>query len=163
MPLPARRLKPRRTRQPDYSGAAMPAYGKPARTPQPLKAKRDKPRRRMDGASRGTDLGQAHMARVRKLGCCVANQDCSAAGTVEAHHLTGLAYRGAGQKASDFETIPLCRNHHQDGGKGVALHAGEETWEGEYGTQAYWLEVTRRKLRLFFGDWCPLTGVRVRG
>jgi hypothetical protein len=160
-----KRAKPRRTKQPDFSAGApaQAQYGTPIRPRAALKAKRDKPRRRLDGASRGEADGKAHMRRVERLGCCVRNSDCSAAATVTAHHLTGLAYRGGSQKASDFETIPLCLNHHTAGGPGIAFHAGEETWEAEYGTQEWHLEQTRAKLRIAFRDWCPLTGKRVRG
>jgi hypothetical protein len=51
-----------------------------------------------------------HLARVRALGCCI----CS--GSASAHHIrTG---QGMGQKASDYETIPLCHYHHQ-GSEGI--------------------------------------------
>jgi hypothetical protein len=106
-------------------------------------------------------LGKAHMGRVAKLSCCILNKDCN--GRVEVHHLIGLEHKGTAQRADDFHTIPLCHAHHNGGQHGIALHAGVETWETEYGTQEYHLACTRTKLRMVFRDWCPLTGVRVRG
>jgi len=82
-----------------------------------------------------------HYARVAKLRCCI----CRAA--AEVHHLTGLTHRGAARKAHYTETIPLCPPHHRTGGYGVALHAGEEEWEKVFGTQEFWLEHTRTRLK----------------
>lgn len=43
---------------------------------------------------------------------------------------------GMAQRASDWLVIPLCPDHHQNGGYGVALHAGQTTFEQNYGTEA---------------------------
>jgi len=48
------------------------------------------------------------------------------------HHLTG---GGMGRKMPDSHTIPLCVLHHTAGGHGIALHAGQRTWEANYGKQ----------------------------
>jgi hypothetical protein len=48
-----------------------------------------------------------------------------------------------GQRASHFETIPLCADHHQHGGHGVAIHAGKKTWEERFGTELELLEKVR--------------------
>lgn len=109
----------------------------------------------------GTPEGIAHMARVASLGCRVANQDCD--GKCDAHHLFGLRYKGGSQKASDFQTIGLCANHHtgtKGDPEGVAIHANRELWESLYGTQEFHLEVTQIMLQLAFPDWCHLTGKR---
>lgn len=53
-------------------------------------------------------------------------------GRLEIHHKTGC---GLGKKASDLLTMPLCRAHHQSGGRGVAIHAGIQLFEEKFGTQ----------------------------
>ena len=84
---------------------------------------------------------QLHLAAVASLGCCICRRPA------QAHHLRGLeSGTGTGLKASDFETIPLCPDHHTDGGPGIAYHAAPETWEDKYGTQLYHLEETRKRL-----------------
>lgn len=107
----------------------------------------------------GSPQGIAHMARVASFGCVVANKDCM--GRCEAHHLIGLDYRGKGQKASDFETIPLCTNHHtgyKGKPEGIAIHANPELWESRYNTQEFYLEQTRIMLQMVYPDWCHMTG-----
>ena len=60
--------------------------------------------------------------------CCICSMF-----PVTVHHIrTGM---GMGQKASGFKTIPLCPDHHQNGGHGVALHAGQKTWEAKFGRE----------------------------
>lgn len=102
------------------------------------------------------------MARVASLGCVVANKDCM--GRCEAHHLCGLKYKGGSQKASDFQTIPLCTNHHTGyKGKpdGVAIHRTDlEVWEKRYNTQEFYLEQTRYMLQMVYPDWDHMTGER---
>lgn len=80
--------------------------------------------------------------------CCVADKHCSPGLLRDAHHITGIEHRGKSQKADDLKTIPLCKNHHQDGGLGVAIHAGVQTWEAKYGTQEDHVEATLLKLRM---------------
>jgi hypothetical protein len=46
--------------------------------------------------------------------------------------LTGA---GMALKASNYDTIPLCASHHRTGGFGVAIHAGQKTWEKKFGYQ----------------------------
>lgn len=73
------------------------------------------------------------MDRVAALGCIACKNE--GAGYVPAcvHHLkTGM---GMGQRASNFQTIPLCPTHHQNGGFGVAFHAGSREWQKNHGTE----------------------------
>jgi len=52
----------------------------------------------------------------------------------DAHHVHG--YHGFAGKAGDFETIPLCKPHHQSGGNGVGYHAtGRPVWEENFQIQ----------------------------
>jgi hypothetical protein len=75
------------------------------------------------------------MAKVAQLPCCVCG-----AWPVHVHHKTGA---GMALKASDFDTMPLCPLHHQFGGYGVAIHAGQRTWEAKYGPQDDFIAATR--------------------
>ncbi len=99
------------------------------------------------------------MARVRTLDCILSpewGRECR--GIITAQHLQGVKYRGMGQKASDFETIPLCQHgHHQTGPNSIEV-MGQEKWEVRYGTQAYWLEITREVLKRVYPSFDVLTG-----
>jgi hypothetical protein len=49
------------------------------------------------------------------------------------------------------KTLPLCPPHHRTGGHGVAIHAGQKTWEENYGTETELLEqvtIEVKELRL---------------
>ena len=63
--------------------------------------------------------GERYMARVRDLPCFV----CGKSAPSSAHHIR--AGIGKGQKAADFLTIPLCREHHQ--GKS-GIHGDRSAW-----------------------------------
>ena len=65
---------------------------------------------------------------VAALGCLI----CGAG--AEVHHIR--SGQGQGQRASHFETLPLCPLHHREGGMGVAFHAGTRTWQAIHGTEA---------------------------
>lgn len=104
-----------------------------------------------------TEQEKGHMGRIAALPCCISDHNC--AGHIEVHHITGG--KSQNQKNSDFETLPLCQAHHKNGNHGIALHAGVETWEATYGTQAYHLQVTRIVLAKTCPDWCVFTGERL--
>jgi len=46
------------------------------------------------------------------------------------------------QRSGNYLVVPLCKLHHQDGGLGVAIHAGQETWERCYGSELELLDQT---------------------
>ena len=74
-----------------------------------------------------------YKSMVAELGCVVCRN--LGHGTVPAsvHHIR--CGQGLSQRAPDTLIIPLCPSHHQTGGQGVAIHAGQRTWEGLYGTE----------------------------
>lgn len=80
----------------------------------------------------------AYQRRVRELGCIICERPASL------HHIR--AGVGKGQKASEYDVIPLCPDHHQHGGYGVAFHAGKKVWEDTYGTEAELLEEVKQRL-----------------
>jgi hypothetical protein len=68
---------------------------------------------------RGTARAKAHLARVKALPCVV----CHRPGPSDAHHV--ISGRYGSRKASDFETIPLCKDCHQ-GPHGI--HSAKASW-----------------------------------
>lgn len=73
--------------------------------------------------------GRHYMAFVRTLPCAARFiSPCS--GAMHAHHAGKRP--GVGMKCSDFETIPLCRGHHD------AWHAGFPPFR-------YWAQAARRE------------------
>ena len=59
----------------------------------------------------------------------------------EIHHIRHG--NGMGQRASNYESIPLCHIHHRTGGYGVAIHAGQKEFEKLYGSESELLEQVR--------------------
>ena len=85
-----------------------------------------------------------HLDRVAGLGCIVCRNLGHGETPTHVHHIrTG---KGMGQRASNYETIPLCPVHHQNGGYGVAIHAGQKTWESNFGTELELLEQVKMEL-----------------
>lgn len=79
-----------------------------------------------------------HLDRVSELGCAVCGSPA------EIHHPRFAA--GMAQRSPHFLAIGLCAQHHRTGGHGVALHAGQATFEGLYGSEAELLAATIEKL-----------------
>lgn len=89
---------------------------------------------------RGTKAAKEHLKKVKSLSCCM----CGAAPPSDAHHIRDLEV-GAGQKSSDFETIPLCKGCHQ--GDNGFHGLGRKEWERRYQvTQRELLKNTRKLL-----------------
>lgn len=66
-----------------------------------------------------------HLGRVAALGCVICG--CPA----NVHHMrTG---KGMGQRASHYETFPLCHYHHQ-GSMGIH-HMGTKAWQAMFGRE----------------------------
>jgi hypothetical protein len=82
-----------------------------------------------------TKAERIHMAKVAELGCLL----CGA--IPELHHIR--SGQGLGQRASNFEVLPLCSLHHRTGGPGIAFHAGRRTWEAQHGSERELLERVR--------------------
>lgn len=72
-----------------------------------------------------------HLGRVAELGCIVCRNIGFGKTPAEIHHIRNG--QGMAQRASHFETIPLCPMHHRLGGYGVAFHAGAKVWQELYG------------------------------
>lgn len=91
-----------------------------------------------------TKTEREYVAAVAKLGCLACRKLGYFTPDVEIHHVR--MGNGIGQRASHFETIGLCATHHRLGGHGVALHAGQRTWEAKFGTEAELLEQVKQEL-----------------
>ena len=74
-----------------------------------------------------------YLAAVASLGCVVCRNLGYGDTPANVHHIR--LGQGASQRASDYLVIPLCATHHQHGGYGVAIHAGQEAWEALYGSE----------------------------
>lgn len=113
----------------------------------PLRAKKPMARSSRPPPRRKAHVPQAerdHMGRVAALGCVVCRNAGYGATPAEVHHTRFNA--GAGQRSSNYSTIPLCSAHHRLGGSGVAFHAGPETWEAKHGSEQELLAQTLREL-----------------
>lgn len=97
----------------------------------PLGLKKQKP-------ERGTKAAKEHLQRVKQLPCAI----CGAPPTSDAHHCIHDRYGTS--KASDFDTIPLCKEHHQIGPN--AIHNGKETWREKYGADHSYITATKRAI-----------------
>ena len=76
---------------------------------------------------RPTKAEREYMGWVADRGCIICRRPA------EIHHIR--AGVGAGQRSTAYETIGLCPKHHRLGGHGVAIHAGQETWQAIHGDE----------------------------
>ena len=77
-----------------------------------------------------------HLERVAALPCCVTGKY-----SVQVHHLKLSPITGTSQKASDFFTMPLSPEIHDQ------FHdLGRRTWEMAYGSQISHIEDTLKRL-----------------
>jgi hypothetical protein len=83
---------------------------------------------------------KAHQHKVAALGCIVCWNNGHYDTPAQLHHIR--AGQGMSQRAGPYEVIPLCPFHHQQGGLGNAIHAGQETWEATHGTERVLLAQT---------------------
>lgn len=90
------------------------------------------------GKPKKTAAGKRHMAKVARLPCII----CGVYG-VEVHHC--IHDRFGQEKASDFDTIPLCIRHHRIGPD--AIHNGKETWEARFGKDYSYLPLVNQMLK----------------
>ena len=79
-----------------------------------------------------------YLNRVAELGCIICRRPA------QIHHIrTGM---GKSQRNDNRHVLPLCPDHHQHGGIGVAFHAGRTTWERCYGTEKELHEQVKEEL-----------------
>ena len=91
-----------------------------------------------------------YLGDVASMGCVVCRNSGWGESPAEIHHIRNG--QGMSQRASNYETIPLCPAHHRTGGYGIAIHAGQEEWEGAWGTERQLLEQTIDDVRAHIGQ-----------
>ena len=83
-----------------------------------------------------------HLALVSSLGCLICQRPAIC------HHIRnrgdGKGNIGFGQRASHYETIPLCPDHHV--GK-FSIHNCKEQFEARYGTEHEMLQRTLNEIK----------------
>jgi len=85
-----------------------------------------------------------HYGKLAQIGCIVCRNLGFGYSEPHIHHIRHGA--GIGQKSHWSLAIPLCPMHHQNGGHGVALHAGQKTFEENFGTETQLLQQTSELL-----------------
>ena len=74
-----------------------------------------------------------YFEKLVEFGCVVCKKHYDTYTPPAIHHIrTGM---GIAQRNSSENCLPLCPNHHQNGGHGVAFHAGKKAFEEKYGTE----------------------------
>lgn len=119
------------------------AKGKPAKTGKTVKpkAKRIKPRRVVD---------EAYLKRVRALPCmlCV-REGLEQTSRTEAHHIRRRpdgSFYGAGEKAGDYEAVPLCAGTHHWNGVHCQAKLSHRAFEAKFGDERDLVAETQRLL-----------------
>jgi len=94
-----------------------------------------------------------HLSAVAALGCCICRRMGFMDTPAEIHHIRYGT--GKGQRASDFDTLPLCPEHHRGktglhglGSKGFVTHYGVTEHELLEEVQKL-LEETRERESIF--------------
>lgn len=119
----------------------------------PLKRKtRIKPVSDKKRAYRASETGQAalgYMRAVKQLPCAV----CASPPPSDAHHC--IHDRHSSAKRSDYDTIPLCKAHHQNGPD--AIHNGPKTWREKYGPDHSYIDRVAEAVKRLFDIDRPLS------
>lgn len=90
-----------------------------------------------------TKAEREHLNRVASIGCIACLNLGITGSPAEIHHIkTGL---GVGQRASHFDTIPLCFHHHSAMGVD-GYHKYPETWQQKHGRELDLLQQVRDML-----------------
>lgn len=84
-------------------------------------------------------------SQIAALGCVVCRLYLNVFSPASIHHVRKLA---TSKKRKKAPMIGLCPLHHQNGGYGVALHAGEKEFEKNFKPVLDLLEDTERMLSL---------------
>lgn len=83
-----------------------------------------------------------HLEKVASLGCICCALEGWPMVPAEVHHIRD-GY-GLSQRASHFETIPLCPYHHRIGSS--SFHEGRADWLRKFGSERKLLEIVWHKL-----------------
>lgn len=91
-----------------------------------------------------TKKEKEYMAKLVQFGCVVCKRFHGVYTEPSIHHIReGM---GMGQRNSTENCLPLCPNHHQHGGYGVAFHAGKKAFEKTYCSEMELLDWLKERL-----------------
>ena len=86
-----------------------------------------------------------HIAKVVEMGCIICvNLELGETPAVPHHIGNG----SMGMKATNYQVIPLCPYHHNQGPIGEAVHSGRESFEDNFGSEQELLAQTNTWLNL---------------
>lgn len=90
-----------------------------------------------------TKAEKQHLDRVQALGCMACRLMGYRDTPAEIHH--PRAGTGAGRKASHFDAIPLCPNHHRGLSHPLtpSIHLDKRAFIEQFGTEAALLQMVR--------------------
>lgn len=94
-----------------------------------------------------TKQEKEHYGKLHELGCIVCRKEGLGYTEPMIHHVRCDA--GMGMKSHWSKAIPLCPMHHQHGGYGIAIHAGQKAFERRFGTEEELLEYTTKCLNTY--------------
>jgi hypothetical protein len=77
-----------------------------------------------------------HLNKVASLGCLVCQRPANV------HHIRPIGL-GMGMRSGHYQTIPLCREHHQGQ---FSIHNCKEQFEARYGTEHEMLQRTLKEI-----------------
>jgi len=84
-----------------------------------------------------TRLEREHLSKVASLGCLVCQRPANV------HHIRPVGL-GMGMRSGHYQTIPLCRNHHQGQ---FSIHNCKKEFEAMYGTEHEMLQRTLNEIK----------------
>ena len=91
-------------------------------------------------AKRDAGRDPVRVQHLHDLGCIVCLRTTGTWVACTIHHTRqGM---GMGMRNDDAHAIGLCPDHHQEGGHGITIHAGQETFEAIFGTETELLAAT---------------------
>lgn len=95
-----------------------------------------------------TKEAKAWLDDVASLGCVACRNHGYGETPAQVHHVR--EGQGIAQRASDFETIPLCPPHHLGTAHPIvpSIHKQKTRFEREFGTERELLEQTIREVEL---------------
>jgi len=83
-----------------------------------------------------TRLEKEHLNKVASLGCLVCQRPANV------HHIRPVG-TGMGRKSNSYQTIALCRDHHQGQ---FSIHNCKQEFEAMYGTEHEMLQRTLKEI-----------------
>lgn len=93
---------------------------------------------RAAGRPKRSAAEERHIEAVKSLRCAI----CGRSGPSDAHHC--FHDRFGARRVSDYEVIPLCKAHHQDGPD--AIHKIKATWRKKWGPDHSYIGPTMMRI-----------------